>query len=142
MENNNLYLLQLTVYQYDKNKIKMDYSFIPVTVDKTFRDIPEVLKSEVSNEKIEIKKMHFSDRFFNSLIGIQREPEAYAMCFMYGKKKEGKAVKVSMLVKSKHGMELEEEAFKKDLFKHFKRHFFFNRKYISFLKKKVANNQF
>ena len=31
MKDDNLYFLQLTVYQYDKNKIKMDYSVIPVT---------------------------------------------------------------------------------------------------------------
>ena len=31
MKDDNLYFLQLTVYQYDKNKTKMDYSVIPVT---------------------------------------------------------------------------------------------------------------
>ena len=137
MISDNLYLLQLTVYQYDKKKTKMDYSFIPVSVKTWNKSRPSRLLSGVSDEEIDVSKMHFTDAFLDDI-----SFPIFTAGIMHGKKKEGKAVKTSMLVYSKYSFELEEDKMKKQLFKYFKKHFFLRRKYINFLKKKIAMSQF
>lgn len=123
----NLYYLQLTVYQYDRKKIKMDYSCIPVEIISMINNKPTSLKSEVSDEVIDINKM----KFYNSkeLIGSLSE-----------KKEEGKAVKTSILVKSIDGLE-DEEMMKLYLLKKFFSRWRLRRSYIKFLKKKISLRQ-
>lgn len=144
MKDNDLYFLQLTVYQYDKNKIKMDYSIIPVTF-KDYDDsgLPISLKSGVSDEVIDIKYMLFSDTFLN-----RDYQEAFGDSLVYlgeihDKKKEGKAVKTSILVYNPWGLEDEEEDVMKRWLKHFfRKRWFYKFKYLKFLKKKEELNQF
>lgn len=144
MKDSDLYFLQLTVYQYDKNKIKMDYSIIPVTF-KDYDDsgLPISLKSGVSDEVIDIKYMLFSDTFLN-----RDYQEAFGDSLVYlgeihDKKKEGKAVKTSILVYNPWGLEDEEEDVMKRWLKHFfRKRWFYKFKYLKFLKKKEELNQF
>lgn len=146
MEKGEYYFLQLTVYQYDKNKTKMDYSVIPVTVTDLDRNgLPAALKSGVSEEKIDVSKMLFTNDFIN------REQQTYTDtsctdCTMlcgeiHDKKKEGKAVKTSILVYSPYGLEREDVM--KDWLKiFFRKRWFYKFKYLKFLKKKENLNQF
>lgn len=144
MKDSDLYFLQLTVYQYDKNKIKMDYSIIPVSF-KDYDDsgLPISLKSGVSDEVIDIKYMLFSDTFLN-----RDYQEAFGDSLVYlgeihDKKKEGKAVKTSILVYNPWGLEDEEEDVMKRWLKHFfRKRWFYKFKYLKFLKKKEELNQF
>lgn len=146
MNFDNLYFLQLTVYQYDKNKIKMDYSVIPVTVIGLDNNgLPTLLKSGVSEEKIDVSKMLFTDDF----IDIDHQTYTDVSCSDYtilcgeihDKKKEGKAVKTSILVYSPHGLE-REEVMKSWLKQFFRKRWFYKFKYLKFLKKKESLNQF
>lgn len=142
MKDDNLYFLQLTVYQYDKNKIKMDYSVIPVTFKEYGRNgLPISLKSEVSDEIIDIKYMLFSDTFLS-----RDYQEGFIDSLMYlgeihDKKKEGKAVKTSILVYSPHGLE-REDVMKSWLKQFFRKRWFYKFKYLKFLKKKESLSQF
>lgn len=146
MNFDNLYFLQLTVYQYDKNKTKMDYSVIPVTVLSLDRNgMPTVLKSDVSDEKFDVSKMLFTNDFMN--INHQTYTDiSCADCTMlcgeiHDKKKEGKAVKTSILVYSPYGLE-REDAMKIWLKQFFRKRWFYKFKYLKFLKKKESLNQF
>ncbi len=121
----NLYFLQLTVYQYNKKKIKMDYSCIPVKL-KSFEN-PITLFSEVSDEKIDVSKAKF--RAKNDII-----------CSKSEKQKEGKAIKTYIVVQSLNGLE-DEEKLKKELLKIFKRHWFYKIKYMNFINKKINMRQ-
>ena len=121
----NLYFLQLTVYQYNKKKIKMDYSCIPVKL-KSFEN-PITLFSEVSDEKIDVSKAKF--RAKNDII-----------CSKSEKQKEGQAVKTYIVVQSINGLE-DEERMKKELLKIFKRRWFYKIKYIKFINKKLSMRQ-
>ena len=142
MKDDNLYFLQLTVYQYDKNKIKMDYSVIPVTFKEYGRNgLPISLKSEVSDEIIDIKYMLFSDTFLS-----RDYQEGFIDSLMYlgeihNKKKEGKAVKTSILVYSPYGVE-EEDVMKNWLKQLFRKRWFYKFKYLNFLNKKESLSQF
>lgn len=142
MKDDNLYFLQLTVYQYDKNKIKMDYSVIPVTFKEYGRNgLPISLKSEVSDEVIDIKYMLFSDTFLS-----RDYQEGFIDSLMYlgeihDKKKEGKAVKTSILVYSPYGLE-KEDVMKNWLKQLFRKRWFYKFKYLNFLNKKESLSQF
>ena len=136
MKNDNLYFLQLTVYQYDKNKIKMDYSVIPVTFKEYGKNgLPISLKSEVSDEVIDIKYMLFSDTFLNRDYQEAFEDSLVYLGEIHDKKKEGKAVKTSILVYSPHGLE-KEDVMKSWLKQFFRKRWFYKFKYLKFLKKK------
>lgn len=132
----NLYLLRLTVYQYDKKKTKMDYSCIPVTVFEAAKNIPTCLKSEVSDEKIKVDKMFFH----NAYLDYEDSP-LFVAGEEHSKKKEGKAVTTSVLFYSRKDLD-EEELMKTWLFKLFKRRWFYKRKYIKFINKKILMKQF
>lgn len=142
MKDDNLYFLQLTVYQYDKNKIKMDYSVIPVTFKEYGKNgLPISLKSEVSDEVIDIKYMLFSDTFLDRDYQETFEDSLVYLGEIHDKKKEGKAVKTSILVYSLHGLE-REEVMKSWLKQFFRKRWFYKFKYLKFLKKKESLNQF
>ena len=142
MKNDNLYFLQLTVYQYDKNKIKMDYSVIPVTFKEYGKNgLPISLKSEVSDEVIDIKYMLFSDTFLDKDYQEAFEDSLVYLGEIHDKKKEGKAVKTSILVYSPHGLE-KEDVMKSWLKQFFRKRWFYKFKYLKFLKKKENLNQF
>lgn len=142
MKDDNLYFLQLTVYQYDKNKIKMDYSIIPVTFKEYGKNgLPISLKSEVSDEVIDIKYMLFSDTFLNRDYQEAFEDSLVYLGEIHDKKKEGKAVKTSILVYSLHGLE-REEVMKNWLKQFFRKRWFYKFKYLKFLKKKESLSQF
>lgn len=142
MKDDNLYFLQLTVYQYDKNKIKMDYSIIPVTFKEYGKNgLPISLKSEVSDEVIDIKYMLFSDTFLDRDYQEAFEDSLAYLGEIHDKKKEGKAVKTSILVYSLHGLE-REEVMKNWLKQFFRKRWFYKFKYLKFLKKKESLNQF
>ena len=145
MKDDNLYYLQLTVYQYDKNKTKMDYSIIPVTFTDYDKDgLPMSLKSGVSDEVINIENMLFSDSFLDK--DYCKEEYDDALQFLgevHDKKKEGKAVKTSILVYNPWGLGVEEEEVMKRWLKHFfKKRWFYKFKYLKFLKKKESLKQF
>lgn len=142
MKDDNLYFLQLTVYQYDKNKIKMDYSVIPVTFKEYGKNgLPISLKSEVSDEVIDIKYMLFSDTFLDRDYQEAFEDSLVYLGEIHDKKKEGKAVKTSILVYSLHGLE-REEVMKNWLKQFFRKRWFYKFKYLKFLKKKESLSQF
>lgn len=142
MKDDNLYFLQLTVYQYDKNKIKMDYSIIPVTFKEYGKNgLPISLKSEVSDEVIDIKYMLFSDTFLDRDYQEAFKDSLVYLGEIHDKKKEGKAVKTSILVYSLHGLE-REEVMKNWLKQFFRKRWFYKFKYLKFLKKKESLNQF
>lgn len=142
MKDDNLYFLQLTVYQYDKNKIKMDYSVIPVTFKEYGKNgLPISLKSEVSDEVIDIKYMLFSDTFLDRDYQEAFEDSLVYLGEIHDKKKEGKAVKTSILVYSPYGLE-REEVMKSWLKQFFRKRWFYKFKYLKFLKKKESLNQF
>lgn len=142
MKNDNLYFLQLTVYQYDKNKIKMDYSVIPVTFKEYGKNgLPISLKSEVSDEVIDIKYMLFSDTFLDRDYQEAFEDSLVYLGEIHDKKKEGKAVKTSILVYSSHGLE-KEDVMKSWLKQFFRKRWFYKFKYLKFLKKKENLSQF
>lgn len=142
MKDDNLYFLQLTVYQYDKNKIKMDYSVIPVTFKEYGKNgLPISLKSEVSDEVIDIKYMLFSDTFLDRDYQEAFEDSLVYLGEIHDKKKEGKAVKTSILVYSLHGLE-REEVMKSWLKQFFRKRWFYKFKYLKFLKKKESLSQF
>lgn len=142
MKNDNLYFLQLTVYQYDKNKIKMDYSVIPVTFKEYGKNgLPISLKSEVSDEVIDIKYMLFSDTFLDRDYQEVFEGSLVYLGEIHDKKKEGKAVKTSILVYSSHGLE-KEDVMKSWLKQFFRKRWFYKFKYLKFLKKKESLSQF
>lgn len=142
MKDDNLYFLQLTVYQYDKNKIKMDYSVIPVTFKEYGKNgLPISLKSEVSDEVIDIKYMLFSDTFLDRDYQEAFEDSLMYLGEIHDKKKEGKAVKTSILVYSPHGLE-REEVMKSWLKQFFRKRWFYKFKYLKFLKKKEILSQF
>lgn len=142
MKDDNLYFLQLTVYQYDKNKIKMDYSVIPVTFKEYGKNgLPVSLKSEVSDEVIDIKYMLFSDTFLDRDYQEAFKDSLVYLGEIHDKKKEGKAVKTSILVYSLHGLE-REEVMKNWLKQFFRKRWFYKFKYLKFLKKKESLGQF
>ena len=142
MKDDNLYFLQLTVYQYDKNKIKMDYSVIPVTLKEYGKNgLPISLKSEVSDEVIDIKYMLFSDTFLDRDYQEAFEDSLVYLGEIHDKKKEGKAVKTSILVYSPHGLE-KEDVMKSWLKQFFRKRWFYKFKYLKFLKKKESLSQF
>lgn len=142
MKDDNLYFLQLTVYQYDKNKIKMDYSVMPVTFKEYEKNgLPISLKSEVSDEVIDIKYMLFSDTFLNRDYQEVFEDSLAYLGEIHDKKKEGKAVKTSILVYSLHGLE-KEDVMKSWLKQFFRKRWFYKFKYLKFLKKKESLSQF
>lgn len=142
MKDDNLYFLQLTVYQYDKNKIKMDYSIIPVTFKEYGKNgLPISLKSEVSDEVIDIKYMLFSDTFLDRDYQEAFKDSLVYLGEIHDKKKEGKAVKTSILVYSLHGLE-REEVMKNWLKQFFRKRWFYKFKYLKFLKKKENLSQF
>lgn len=142
MNFDNLYFLQLTVYQYDKNKIKMDYSVIPVTFKEYGKNgLPISLKSEVSDEVIDIKYMLFSDTFLDKDYQEAFEDSLVYLGEIHDKKKEGKAVKTSILVSSPYGLE-REDVMKSWLKQFFRKRWFYKFKYLKFLKKKENLNQF
>lgn len=142
MKNDNLYFLQLTVYQYDKNKIKMDYSVIPVTFKEYGKNgLPISLKSEVSDEVIDIKYMLFSDTFLDRDYQEAFKDSLVYLGEIHDKKKEGKAVKTSILVYSSHGLE-REDVMKSWLKQFFRKRWFYKFKYLKFLKKKESLSQF
>ena len=142
MKDDNLYFLQLTVYQYDKNKIKMDYSVMPVTFKEYEKNgLPISLKSEVSDEVIDIKYMLFSDTFLNRDYQETFEDSLVYLGEIHDKKKEGKAVKTSILVYSLHGLE-KEDVMKSWLKQFFRKRWFYKFKYLKFLKKKENLSQF
>lgn len=142
MKDDNLYFLQLTVYQYDKNKIKMDYSIIPVTFKEYGKNgLPISLKSEVSDEVIDIKYMLFSDTFLDRDYQEAFKDSLVYLGEIHDKKKEGKAVKTSILVYSLHGLE-REEVMKNWLKQFFRKRWFYKFKYLKFLKKKESLSQF
>lgn len=142
MKDDNLYFLQLTVYQYDKNKIKMDYSVIPVTFKEYEKNgLPISLKSEVSDEVIDIKYMLFSDTFLDRDYQEAFEDSLVYLGEIHDKKKEGKAVKTSILVYSPYGLE-KEDVMKSWLKQFFRKRWFYKFKYLKFLKKKESLSQF
>ena len=142
MKDDNLYFLQLTVYQYDKNKIKMDYSVIPVTFKEYGKNgLPISLKSEVSDEVIDIKYMLFSDTFLDRDYQEAFEDSLVYLGEIHDKKKEGKAVRTSILVYSPYGLE-REDIMKSWLKQFFKKRWFYKFKYLKFLKKKESLSQF
>ena len=142
MKDDNLYFLQLTVYQYYKNKIKMDYSVIPVTFKEYGKNgLPISLKSEVSDEVIDIKYMLFSDTFLDRDYQEAFEDSLVYLGEIHDKKKEGKAVKTSILVYSPHGLE-KEDVMKSWLKQFFRKRWFYKFKYLKFLKKKESLSQF
>lgn len=142
MKDDNLYFLQLTVYQYDKNKIKMDYSVIPVTFKEYGKNgLPISLKSEVSDEVIDIKYMLFSDTFLDRDYQEAFKDSLVYLGEIHDKKKEGKAVKTSILVYSSHGLE-REDVMKSWLKQFFRKRWFYKFKYLKFLKKKESLSQF
>lgn len=142
MKDDNLYFLQLTVYQYDKNKTKMDYSVIPVTFKEYEKNgLPTSLKSEVSDEVIDIKHMLFSDTFLNRDYQESLKDSLVYLGKIHDKKKEGKAVKTSILVYSPHGLE-KEDVMKSWLKQFFRKRWFYKFKYLNFLNKKESLSQF
>lgn len=142
MKDDNLYFLQLTVYQYDKNKIKMDYSVLPVTFKEYGKNgLPISLKSEVSDEVIDIKYMLFSDTFLDRDYQEAFKDSLVYLGEIHDKKKEGKAVKTSILVYSSHGLE-REDVMKSWLKQFFRKRWFYKFKYLKFLKKKESLSQF
>lgn len=142
MKDDNLYFLQLTVYQYDKNKTKMDYSVIPVTFKEYEKNgLPISLKSEVSDEVIDIKHMLFSDTFLSRDYQESFKDSLVYLGEVHDKKKEGKAVKTSILVYSPHGLE-KEDTMKSWLKQFFRKRWFYKFKYLNFLSKKESLSQF
>lgn len=142
MKDDNLYFLQLTVYQYDKNKTKMDYSVIPVTFKEYEKNgLPISLKSEVSDEVIDIKHMLFSDTFLSRDYQESLKDSLVYLGEVHDKKKEGKAVKTSILVYSPHGLE-KEDTMKSWLKQFFRKRWFYKFKYLNFLSKKESLSQF
>ena len=145
MKDDNLYYLQLTVYQYDKNKTKMDYSIIPVTFkDYDEGGLPISLKSGVSDEVINIENMLFSDSLLDEdYCKEEYDDRIIHLGEVHDKKKEGKAVKTSILVYNPWGLGAEEEEVMKRWLKHFfKKRWFYKFKYLKFLKKKESLKQF
>ena len=145
MKDDNLYYLQLTVYQYDKNKTKMDYSIIPVTFkDYDEGGLPISLKSGVSDEVINIENMLFSDSLLDEdYCKEEYDDRIIHLGEIHDKKKEGKAVKTCILVYNPWGLGVEEEEVMKRWLKHFfKKRWFYKFKYLKFLKKKESLKQF
>lgn len=142
MENREYYLAQLTVYQYDKKKIKCDYSVIPLNIN--LNKSPITAKSGVSEEIIDLKGFTFNKYFTNFLyagsLSIDDEPLPLYIASKYEKKKEGDARKVSVVYIS-DDLEKDDVLFRNDLKKRFKNKFIFKRKYINFLNKKENLNQ-
>ena len=128
--------MRLTVYQYDKKKTKMDYSIIPVEVTDAVHDLPTGLKSDVSDEKIDVSRMYFHDAYVDDIAS-----PLFVAGEEHSKKKEGKAVTTSLLIYSKEGL-VDEKTMKLWLFKLFKRRWFLRRKYIKFMNKKISLGQF
>lgn len=109
----NSYLFRLSVYNYSKKKIKMDYSVIPITIDpKTLK-----AKSEVSNEEIDISD--FKPGYKDSL---------NVRCF-----KKNKVYNVNV-IEIVSDIEHEEKAAMKECFETFYKAFPFKFKYKKFLK--------
>ena len=114
----------LTVYQYSKNKIKCDYSIIPVSwIDS------EHLQSGVSKEKIDAANFKISKN-------KDFLPSDY---IKFDKQKEGDGCKVSIL--SEGSIELVEKRILKKLYKEFRKHFWYKFKYKKFLDKKKKMGQ-
>lgn len=135
------YFLRLTVYQYDKKKIKMDFSCVPVDVLKENYGVPTELQSQVSEEKIDISKMTFNKCFLEGQVKYDKKKPLY-LGKIDGKEKEGKAKKVAILVISPN-MEIENEKIMKTwLLETFRRDFWYKRSYIKFLNKKINNKQY
>lgn len=66
-----MYYSKLTVYKFSKGKLKIDYSTIPITIESFKDGKPEVIASEVSDQKITLnKKPYFKvkDSYTVSLI--------------------------------------------------------------------------
>ena len=144
MKDDNLYLMQLTVYQYDKTKTKMDYSVIPVTFKEYGKNgLPISLKSGVSEEVINIDSMLFSNTFLDRDYQESFGDSLVYLGEIHDKKKEGKAVKTSILVYNPLGLEDKKEEIMKRWLKHFfRKRWFYKFKYLKFLKKKERLNQF
>lgn len=142
MKDDDLYLLRLTVYQYDKRKTKMDYSIIPVTFNEVSKHgVPKSLKSGVSDEIIDIDNMLFDYDFVDRDFDTIKVGTTMFCGEIHDKKKEGKAATTSILVYSPKGLE-EEERMKGWLKTIFRKRWFYKFKYLKFLKKKERLNQF
>lgn len=134
MIEDNLYLIQLTVYQYSETKTKMDYSFIPITFSKKESGYPVQAKSEVSEETIDLSRFKFDKCFFKMSTNIRSKSTVY-IASKFSKKKEGKACKIDMIV-STPNIEKDEKMICGWVVKDFKNHFWARRKYLKFLNKK------
>ena len=120
----------------------MDYSVIPVIFKEYGKNgLPISLKSEVSDEVIDIKYMLFSDTFLDRDYQEVFEDSLVYLGEIHDKKKEGKAVKTSILVYNSHGLE-KEDVMKSWLKQFFRKRWFYKFKYLKFLKKKESLNQF
>ena len=116
----------LTVYQYSKNKIKCDYSIIPVSWDYNNNAF---LQSGVSKEKISIEGFK-----------VSKNPFCLPADFIkFDKQKEGDGCKVSILAYG--SLEVVENRILTKLYKEFKKHFWYKFKYKKFLDKKKNMRQ-
>lgn len=130
MIDKNLYLLRLTVYQYDKLKTKMDYSFIPIIYIDRNDEKPIAAKSEVSGEVIELKNFKFDKYHF-----YKGNEDVAFIATKFSKEKEGKSYKIDMIA-AIPDIEKNEKYACYWLVKKFKKHFWYNKKYSNFLNKK------
>lgn len=143
MENKGEYFLaELTVYQYSENKIKCDYSVIPITI--ACNKLPIVAKSGVSDSTIEINRFNLSKDFCDAIYSGEfrdcEPPFPYVVGTKLTFEKEGKGKKVSVIYKT-DDLEQDDPLFRKDLVKRFNWAFPFAFKYKKFLKKKIKLNQ-
>lgn len=111
-------LAMLTVYQYSKNKVKCDYSIIPVS-----RNFNGDWQSGVSKEIIANDGFRLMDSGY----------------IKFDKQKEGDGCKVSIITTGSIE-EVENEMLKK-LYKEFTKHFWYKLKYKKFLNKKKRLGQ-
>lgn len=138
MEEKEFYYARLTVYMFSRNKIKMDYSCVPVTVSRCAFGEPIELKSSVSDEKFDIHRMKI-DTYYLGEISFKNRVIA-----MIGElkesRKQGKVKTIAILAQSP---DIEKgEAYLKDwLFEDFKKVFWWKRKYHRFLNLKRSMGQ-
>lgn len=138
MEEKEFYYARLTVYKFSRNKIKMDYSCIPVTVSRCAFGEPTELKSSVSDEKIDIRKMKIDTYYLGSNSFEKKSIVQIGSLTESGK--EGQAKTVAILAESPD-IESGEKYLKDWLFEDFKKRFWWRKKYIRLLRAKRSQGQ-
>lgn len=138
MEEKEFYYARLTVYTFSKSKIKMDYSCIPVTVTRCAFGEPTELKSAVSEEKFDIRRMKIDTYYLGNSSFEKRS--IIQIGSLTESRKEGQAKTVAILAESPD-IESGEKFLKDWLFEDFRKRFWWRKKYIRFLNAKRTQEQ-